>query len=111
MANLITNAIHTNFTDTDFSILNPKGFRTDWLPGVIQEKDFYNMFPFENQLLSYNISGKELLEMLEIIQSGDKGFYQFYGIQTTVSISSTGKHSYVSAKMIKGEDIVDIEPE
>ena len=99
---MINNAIHNNFTDTDFSILNPGGFRTDWLPGVIQEKDFYNMFPFENTLYSYNISGSELSQMLQILQSGDKGFYQFYGIQTTVSISDSGKHSFISAKMIDG---------
>ena len=59
------------------------------------------MFPFDNQFMSFNISGAELLETLKILQSGRKGLYQFWGIQTTVT---RGKDHYVykSAKMMNG---------
>ena len=65
--------------------MNIGGLRTDWVPGVIQEQHFYNMFPFDNIIESFNISGAELLQTVNVLQSGSKGLYSFYGIQTTVT--------------------------
>lgn len=62
------------------------------------------MFPFDNVFMSFNISGAELLKTLEIIQSGDKGLYQFYGIQTTVR-KAQDSFKYVSAKLTDGSEI------
>ena len=58
MGNLITTLVHEAVEDADFVILNPGGFRTRWFPGVIQYQHFYNMFPFPNKLLSFEITGK-----------------------------------------------------
>lgn len=80
------------------------GFRTDWAPGVILEQHLYNMFPFDNVFKSFNISGAELLKTLEIIQSGDKGLYQFYGIKTTVK-RVQDDFKFVSAQMADGSEI------
>jgi 2',3'-cyclic-nucleotide 2'-phosphodiesterase (5'-nucleotidase family) len=38
------------------------------------------MFPFENQLQTFDITGSELLEMLKIIQAGKKAFYHFWNL-------------------------------
>jgi 2',3'-cyclic-nucleotide 2'-phosphodiesterase (5'-nucleotidase family) len=43
---------------SDFVIVNPGGFRTYWLPGIVQFQHFYNMFPFDNVLKSFDITGK-----------------------------------------------------
>jgi|688.fasta_scaffold317235_1 hypothetical protein len=59
------------------------------------------MFPFDNIVQRFNISGAELLATLQILQSGTKGLYQFYGIQTTV-IPDGAKFKFVSAKMSNG---------
>ena len=53
----MNDAIHKNFTFADFTVLNIGGFRSNWLPGIIQEQHLYNMFPFDNVLKSFNISG------------------------------------------------------
>ena len=45
-------------SSVNFVIVNPGGFRTYWLPGIIQYQHFYNMFPFDNTLQSFDISGK-----------------------------------------------------
>jgi hypothetical protein len=34
------------------------GFRTEWIPGILLEQHLFNMFPFDNVLESFNISGK-----------------------------------------------------
>ena len=72
-----------------------------WLPGMLEEKDLYNMFPFDNILQSFNISGSSLKQMLQIIQSGTKGFYQFWGIESTVHIEGD-KKQFRSARMMNG---------
>jgi len=41
----------------DFVIINAGGLRTEWFPGFIQEQNFYNMFPFTNYLVSFDITG------------------------------------------------------
>ena len=43
--------------------------------------------------------------MIKILQNGKKGFYNFYGIQSTVKIEN-GKHIFVKANMADGTDIV-----
>lgn len=62
------------------------------------------MFPFDNMLQSFMINGDELLKMLQIVQAGDKGLYQFYGIQTTVKVEGE-KRTLVSAKLMNGTEI------
>ena len=85
-------------------LINPGGLRAQWLPGMLQEKDFYNMFPFGNILKSFNISGAELMATLEVVQSGSAGFYQMYGIQTTATIQND-KKKFIAAKIMDGTDI------
>jgi 2',3'-cyclic-nucleotide 2'-phosphodiesterase (5'-nucleotidase family) len=48
------------------------------------------MFPFTNTLVSFEMTGKELLDTLSIIQSGSKAFYPTKGLKQIVGISVTG---------------------
>lgn len=42
----------------DFVIMNSGGFRTTWYPGAIKYFHYYNMFPFSNTLVSFEMNGK-----------------------------------------------------
>lgn len=64
VANLFTTLIHNAVPTADLVILNPGGFRTEWVPGVIQYQHFYNMFPFKNYLYTFELTGAELLKTL-----------------------------------------------
>lgn len=90
----------------DFVIINPGGLRTEWFPGYILEQNFYNMFPFENYLVSFDIMGSELLELLKIIQAGPLGFYHTAGLQLTVSANGGSNHRLIDATMINKEPII-----
>ena len=57
LSNLITSLMHDAVLSADFVIINPGGLRTQWYPGYIQEQNFYNMFPFDNYLVSFDILG------------------------------------------------------
>lgn len=44
--------------------------------------------------------------MLKLVQNGEKGFYQAWGIQQIVTFNTTNnKTGFVSAKMANGEEI------
>ena len=60
LANLMTSMVHQAVPDTDFAIINHGAFRTTWFPGPIEERHFYAMFPFTNQLQTFSITGAEL---------------------------------------------------
>lgn len=89
----------------DAVIINSGGFRTTWVPGVLQYQHFYNMFPFINTIISFEMSGQELLDTLNILQSGAKGFYPTYGLSQVVSLSSSGVKKLISAKFYNGTEI------
>lgn len=97
--------MHDAVPSSDFTIVNPGGLRTQWYPGIIQYQHFYNMFPFINYLVSFDITGKELLGMLESVQAGPLGFYHMFGVAQTVTIDKQGAHGFVSATLADGSPI------
>ena len=62
--------MHDALPNADFVVINPGGLRTEWYPGVVQYRHYYNMFPFINSLVSFDITGAELIAMLTAIQGG-----------------------------------------
>jgi len=74
-------------SSADFVIINPGWLITEWFPGFIQEQHFYQMFPFSNNLASFDNNGSELLALLSIIQAGPLGFYHTAGLRLTVSVN------------------------
>ena len=99
----MTTLIHEAVPQADFVILNPGGFRTRWFPGIIQFQHFYNMFPFDNVLKSFEITGKQLLDTLEVVQNGKDGFYHAWNIFMEVSYNKdTNQKRFISAKFANG---------
>lgn len=58
LGNLITNLMHAVVPNADFVITNAGGFRSVWIPGIIQYQHFYNMFPFSNTINSFDMTGQ-----------------------------------------------------
>ena len=46
--------------------------------------------PFDNEIQSFEVTGEELLNILKILQEGSKGYYQFWGLQTTIKETPDG---------------------
>lgn len=106
LANLVTTLMHEAVPAADFVIVNPGGLRTEWFPGFIQEQHFYNMFPFDNYLISFEITGAELLLMLQVVQDGGLGFYHTAGLRVTVSAQGGKGHRFINATWVNGDPIV-----
>ena len=92
--------MHLQKPDADFAIMNPGGFRTVWLPGVLEYQHVYGMSPFTNELQSFKINGSELKQMLKIIQEGKKGFYNTFNLQTTVNVHQDEKNNTIKDYVI-----------
>ena len=71
----------------DFSIINHGSFRTTWYPGTVQYHHFYAMFPFSNRLMTFQLTGANLYEMIKRVENGWDGFYNMDGVRQTVSLT------------------------
>ena len=80
LGNLASDFVRS-LTKADVAILNYGFFRTTWNAGSITLKDVNEMFPFSNQIVSFEMTGEELTKLIKTIQSGTKNFYQTSGIK------------------------------
>ena len=100
LGNLMTNIMKA-ITKSDISIMNSGGFRTIWSEGKISFADIYNMFPFNNYIVSFEMTGLEIKRMLKIIQKGTFSFYATSGDKETVLITQ-GKKNLIDIILFDG---------
>ena len=108
LVNIFTNLLHEALPSIDFILLNAGSFRSEWFPGPITEADFESMFPFENNICSFEISGSSLISMLKTLQSGRRGLYHLWNINQTVQLLPEPKltsASFFSSAKIQPEKI------
>ena len=63
------------------------------------------MFPFQNFLQSFDITGKELIDLLAVVQAGGLGFYHTAGLRITVAANGQSNHRFINATWIDGTPI------
>jgi 2',3'-cyclic-nucleotide 2'-phosphodiesterase (5'-nucleotidase family) len=68
LSNFYTDAFK-KITGADFVILNSGFFRNKWNEGNITMANLYQMEPFDNELTSIYMNGKEFKKMIKLIQS------------------------------------------
>ena len=68
----------------DIAIVNGGTFRTPLYRGNITSASIYSFDPFNNSVVLFNASGKEIIRICKQIQMGDKGFYPFSGLKMTL---------------------------
>ncbi|MBX3191713.1 MAG: 5'-nucleotidase C-terminal domain-containing protein [Labilithrix sp.] len=66
LGNVVGNAIWLRLgIQTDFSLTNSTGIRTDLNPGPVTIEQMYNIFPFDNSISKMQLSGKEVQELFD----------------------------------------------
>jgi len=74
MGNLVANAIRTrNLVETDFALTNSPGIRDNFPPGVVTSEMLFNVFPFENTIATFFMSGVEVQELVDMVASRSSG--------------------------------------
>lgn len=64
------------------------------------------MFPFENTLISFEMTGAEIIQMLTTVQSGNQEYYPMDGIDLVVGRNEKKVNRFISAKFSNGDSIV-----
>jgi 5'-nucleotidase len=66
LGNLVGNAIWLRLgIQTDFSLTNSTGIRTDLNPGPVTTEQMFNIFPFDNSISKMQLSGVEVQELFD----------------------------------------------
>lgn len=99
--NLITDALVAE-TKSDIGIFNAGGIRSDWAQGLLTYGDVFRAFPFDNIVVTADLSGEDLITLLKAIQSGNKGFYPTAGVRQIVSLNP---RALLSVSLIDGSSI------
>jgi len=68
LGNLISTAMWTRLgVQTDFSLTNSTGIRTDLNPGPVDVTEMFNIFPFDNTISTMELSGIEVRELFDFV--------------------------------------------
>lgn len=68
LGNLVATSIWLRLgVQTDFSLTNTTGIRTDLNPGPVSLESMYNLFPFDNSISKMNLSGQEVVDMFDFV--------------------------------------------
>jgi 5'-nucleotidase len=74
MGNLIADAMWLRLgVQTDFSMTNTTGIRTDMIQGPVTLEEMFNIFPFNNTITKMQLSGTEVEEMFDFIAGRSLG--------------------------------------
>ena len=106
LTNLVVDIIKM-ISNSDFCFYNTGGYRTSWYVGKLNEVDLFLMFPFNNTLISFEMTGEEVFRMLKNIQRNT--IYPGSGLNQLIKITSKGKLQMVNAQIFDGETYKNIE--
>lgn len=112
IGNFICDAI-AGIADAQISFFNGGGVRADIPEGRVTNGDMINVIPFDNQLCLMELTGKQILEVLEKgfnalpAESGD--FLQLAGIRVSVKLGA--KPRIQSAQVLQDGEWVALDPD
>ena len=75
----------------DFAIINRGIFPEELVPGTLTRAEFYNQMPYLDKICTVSITGKELKDIVETVQSKGKGFYPSSNLKQTIKIENGTK--------------------
>jgi 5'-nucleotidase len=74
LGNLVSTSMWLQLgVQTDFSMTNTSGIRTDLDPGVVPIDELFNIFPFANTITTMELSGVEVRELFDFIARRSQG--------------------------------------
>ncbi|MEO0114826.1 MAG: bifunctional UDP-sugar hydrolase/5'-nucleotidase [candidate division WOR-3 bacterium] len=82
VGNLITDALREHF-NADIAVHNSGGIRANIPAGEITYRDIYKVDIFGNTAVTMNLTGKQVLEMLEVSVNGHHAIFQVSGLKMT----------------------------
>ncbi|MDO5522340.1 MAG: 5'-nucleotidase C-terminal domain-containing protein [bacterium] len=97
----------TEITGCQIGLFNAGGLRTSLEAGEVTVGDMYTIFPFDNTLVTMELSGADLKSNLEFGLNPDNGIgiIQYYGINVTVDKTRKVGDRIVSLTLLDGTKV------
>ncbi|MCG6536589.1 MAG: 5'-nucleotidase C-terminal domain-containing protein, partial [Syntrophales bacterium LBB04] len=99
-------------TNTDAAFMNSGGIRADIPKGKITMEQVFTLLPFDNVLVTMNLTGKHILEILEHNAKLERGILQISGMKIRYDLSepvgSRVKEVYISGKTLDKKKIYSV---
>jgi 5'-nucleotidase / UDP-sugar diphosphatase len=74
LGNLVSTSMWLQLgVQTDFSLTNTSGIRTDLNPGVVPISELFNIFPFANTITTMELSAVEIRELFDFVARRSQG--------------------------------------
>jgi 2',3'-cyclic-nucleotide 2'-phosphodiesterase (5'-nucleotidase family) len=106
IGNLICDTMREE-TNADIAFFNSGGIRMDIPKGKITLEQVFTLLPFDNSLVTMNLTGAQILEILEYNARMEQGFLQASGIRVRYDVSepvaSRVKEVYIGEKSLAKE--------
>jgi len=101
IGNLVCEAM-IDFAESDFSFMNLGGTRGELPRGPITYRDVFNVMPFENAVVTFEVDGRFLKDIIEMRVSGSRGGLRVAGIEVVVN-RTREDYDRISELYIQGE--------
>lgn len=101
IGNLVCEAM-LHMTDADFAFLNLGGIRDEIKKGPITYRDVFNVMPFDNQIVTFEATGKFLKEIIEMRVSGTRHGLRVAGVNVVFN-KKRENYDRVTSLYIAGE--------
>lgn len=104
IGNMVTDVMLAE-TGADVAFQNSGSIQNNINEGKFTLGDLYSVMPFDNKLVTMNLTGADIVELLNISSSRQRGILQVAGIEYAYEYKSRNDYKLTKAK-IKGEDII-----
>ena len=101
--------IMKNMSNSDFSIVHRRMFCNPVHPGKITYDYFMKIIPYPGELCVTEVTGEELITIIENVQTGQYAFQPTSGLKQAIKINDSGKKEVVNVKIYKNGKAVPIE--
>jgi 2',3'-cyclic-nucleotide 2'-phosphodiesterase (5'-nucleotidase family) len=85
--------------NADFAIINRGIFPEELVPGTLTRAEFYNQMPYLDKICTVFVTGKELKDIVETVQSVGKGFYPSSNLKQTIKIDQDGNKTVTKVEL------------
>ena len=92
-------------TNADVAFQNSGSIHNNIAEGQFTNGDLYTVMPFANQIVVMDLKGSDILDLLKISASRQRGVLQVSGLEYSYSYRNKNNYQLKSAK-INGEDIL-----
>ncbi|MDZ7330653.1 MAG: bifunctional metallophosphatase/5'-nucleotidase [candidate division KSB1 bacterium] len=110
IGNFVTDCMR-QFSQADFALINSGGIRQDLSAGPIKKLDIKNILPFNNSIVKFHVTGRQVLEILrtnaQAAAEGSSGILQVSGLSYEWKLNSDGTVTIFNAKI--GDQSIELD--